>query len=56
MDQKDQKNADAASEPQVETLLEIEDGDLDVVTGGLISHGPTDPTDPTKPVCITSIG
>jgi hypothetical protein len=52
MDEKDQKIAEAASEPRVEAV-EIEDGDLDVVTGGLISRimeGP--PTDP----CITSIG
>jgi hypothetical protein len=52
MDEKDQKNAETASTPQVEAV-EIADGDLEVVTGGLISRiteGP--PTDP----CITSIG
>ena len=53
MAEQDQKTPEAASDPQVEAALEIEDGDLEVVTGGMISHiseGP--PTDP----CITSIG
>jgi hypothetical protein len=51
VDEKDQKNTEAASEPQVEAL-EIEDGDLEVVTGGMISGVLEDPTKP----CITSIG
>jgi hypothetical protein len=54
MDQKDQKNADTAAEPHVETLVELEDGDLEVVTGGMISGGGA--AAPDKPVCITSIG
>lgn len=52
MDEKDQKTAETASEPQVEAVG-IEDGDLEVVTGGLISRG-VEP--PTEPPCITSIG
>jgi hypothetical protein len=51
MDEKDRKNAETASEPQVEAL-EIEDGDLEAVTGGMISRI----TEPTEPPCITSIG
>jgi hypothetical protein len=50
MDEKDQKNAETASEPQVEALA-IEDGDLEVVTGGMISGVVEDPNKP----CVTSI-
>jgi hypothetical protein len=51
MAEKDQKTAEATSEPQVEAV-EIEDGDLEVVTGGMISNVLEDPTKS----CITSIG
>ncbi len=54
MDQKDQKNTEAASEPQVETSAELQDKDLDVVTGGLISGGGVGA--PIGDTCITSIG
>ena len=59
MDQKDQK---AASESQTDTSAQIQDGDLEVVTGGVASGGqsgvssPIGSTLPTKPVCITDIG
>ena len=52
MGEKDQKSAETASEPQVEAV-EIADGDLEVVTGGLRSNVLEDPT---TPPCITSIG
>jgi hypothetical protein len=57
MDPKDHKGADAASEHQVDASVEVDDSDLDVVTGGLFrgATGPTEPTGPTDP-CITSIG
>lgn len=51
MAEKDQKTAEAASEPQVEAV-EIEDGDLEVVTGGMVSS----PVENATTSCITSIG
>jgi hypothetical protein len=51
VDQDQQKPAEVTSEPDVETSLD--DTDLDVVVGGLISRGGAIPDDGG---CITSVG
>ena len=52
MAEQEHKTPETASEPQVEAAPEIEDTDLEVVTGGFISGVLEDPNKP----CITSIG
>jgi hypothetical protein len=54
MDPKDQKDVETASEPQVDTSIELKDSDLDTVTGGLLSIGGA--AAPIGDSCITSLG
>jgi hypothetical protein len=51
MEEKTPKPAEVTAEPEVETTLD--DSDLDVVVGGLISRGGAIPDDGG---CITSVG
>lgn len=51
MDEKDPKNAETTSEPKVDAV-EIDDGDLEAVTGGMVSSPVENPTTS----CVTSIG
>ena len=48
----DQDQKTPETEPQIEAAPEIEDSDLETVTGGLISGILEDPTKS----CVTSIG
>jgi len=52
MDHKDRKDADTSSEPQIDVAAEIDDGDLEIVTGGLKSGATEDLT----ASCVTTTG